>query len=183
VAPETEKPVPETDAALMVTAAVPVEVKVSDCVTGEFNAASPKAMLVELMLSVGDVDPRPNENDCEAPPALAVRITVVFELTEEAVAVKLALVALAGTVTEAGTVTSLLLLARLTANPPLAAAEFSVAVQLSVPAPVIDPLAQVNPLSTGTPVPLRLMAVEAPVDELLAKVSEPVAAPAVVGSN
>jgi hypothetical protein len=71
-------------------------------------------------------------------------------LTEDTVAVKLAVVAPAATVTLAGTTTAELLLARLTANPPLGAAAFSVTVQLSVPAPVIDPLAQVSALNTGT---------------------------------
>jgi hypothetical protein len=96
---------------------------------------------------------------------------------------KLALEAPAATVTEAGTVTAELLLARLTANPPVAAAAFSETVQLSVPAPVTDPLVQLIPLSTGKPVPLKLMAVDAPVDELLVSVNVPESAPAVVGSN
>ena len=78
-------------------------------------------------------------------------------LTAETVAVKLALVAPAATVTDAGTVTALLLLDRLTAWPPVPAAAFSVTVQASVPAPVIDPLVQLSPLSTGCPVPLRAM--------------------------
>jgi len=87
------------------------------------------------------------------------------------------------TVTDAGTVTAELLLAKPTANPPLVAATFSVTVQLSVPAPVIDALLQLKPLNTGTPVPVRLIRVEAPLDELLVKVNEPVSAPAAVGSN
>ena len=69
------------------------------------------------------------------------------------------------------------LLARFTANPPLAAAAFSVTVQLSVPAPVIDPLVQLNALNTGRPVPLRLITVEVPLEELLVNVNEPEAAP------
>jgi hypothetical protein len=97
--------------------------------------------------------------------------------------VKLAEVDPPATVTDAGTVTAELLLARLTANPPLAAATFSVTVQLSVPAPVIDPLLQLSPLNTGTPVPLRPIRVELPLEELLVRVSWPVAAPAVLGSN
>jgi hypothetical protein len=85
-------------------------------------------------------------------------------------------------VTEAGTVTAESLLARLTVNPP-AAAVFSVTVQLSLPAPVIDPLAQLSAVSAGIPVPLRLISVEVPLDELLVRVNEPLAAPAIVGSN
>jgi len=87
------------------------------------------------------------------------------------------------TVTDAGTVTAELLLATPTANPPLAAATLSVTVQLSVPAPVIDALLQLKPLNTGTPVPVRLIRVEVPLDELLVRVKEPVSAPAAVGSN
>ena len=104
-------------------------------------------------------------------------------LTEDTVAVKIPAVDPAATVTVAGTVTAELLLARLTANPPLAAATFSVTVQLSLPAPVIDPLVQLSPLNIGRPVPLRLIKVEVPYDELLVNVSWPVAAPAVAGSN
>ena len=89
----------------------------------------------------------------------------------------------AATVTEAGTVTDELLLARLTVNPPVAAAAFSVTVQLSVPGSGDEPLVQLSALSTGTPVPLRLTAVEVPLEELLVRVSEPETAPAVVGSN
>jgi hypothetical protein len=70
-------------------------------------------------------------------------------LTAETVAVKLAVVAPAPTVTEAGMVTALLLLARLTARPPVAAALLNVTVQLSVPAPVMDALEQLNPLRAG----------------------------------
>jgi len=104
-------------------------------------------------------------------------------LTEDTVAVKLAVVAPAATVTLAGTTTAALLLARLKAKPPLGAAAFSVTVQLSVPAPVIDPLVQVRPLSTGTPVPLKLTTVDVPLEELLVSMREPETAPAAVGSN
>jgi hypothetical protein len=104
-------------------------------------------------------------------------------VTAETVAVKLPVLDPAATVTDAGTVTAVLLLAKLTANPPLAAAALNVTVQLSVPAPVIDPLVQLSPFNTGTPVPLRLITVEVPLDELLVRVNEPLAAPAIVGSN
>ena len=177
------KPDPLTVAALTVTVAVPAEVKVTDWVAGVFKSTSPKAMVVALIANVGTAAPNCRAKVFATLPALAVRVTVSAVLTEETVAVKLALVAPAATVTEAGTVTAPLLLARLTANPPLAAAVFSVTVQLSVPAPVMELLLQLSALSTGTPVPLRLTAVEDPVEELLVMVSEPEAAPAVVGSN
>jgi hypothetical protein len=128
-------------------------------------------MLVALMLSVGTAAPNWRAKVSATPPALAVSVTVSEELTEETVAVKLALLAPAATVTEAGTVTAELLLLRLTEKPLLAAAAFSATVQLSVPAPVIDPLLQLSPFSTGTPVPLRLTNVEAPLEELLVRVS------------
>ena len=182
-APETENPVPATVAALTVSAAVPVEERVSDCVVAVFTLTLPKFILKGLTLSVGTAAPNCRAKVSVTLFALAVRVTVCAVLTEETVAVKLALLAPAATVTEAGTVTALLLLARFTTNPPLAAAVFSVTVQVSVPAPVIDPLLQLSPFSTGTPVPLRLTKVEAPVDELLVMVREPEAAPAVVGSN
>ena len=170
-------------AALTVTGAVPVDESVTVWVAGEFRFTSPKAMLVALMLRVGDAAPSCRANVFEAVPALAVSVTVAAVLTEETVAEKPALVAPAATLTVAGTVTALLLLARLTANPPLAAAVLNVTVQLSVPAPLIEPLVQARPVSTGTPVPLKLITIEVPVEELLLRVSVPLAAPAAEGSN
>jgi hypothetical protein len=41
-------------AALTVTAALPVAVRISDCVAGEFKFTVPKAIVVALVLSVGD---------------------------------------------------------------------------------------------------------------------------------
>ena len=115
--------------------------------------------------------------------ALAVRVAVCAELTGATVAVNVALLAPAATVTEPGTVTLELLLERLTANPPVAALAFSVTVQLSVPAPVMELPEQLSALSTGTPDPLRLITVDVPLEELLVRVTEPDAAPAAVGSN
>ncbi len=77
-------------------------------------------------------------------PELAVRVAVCAVLTEETVAVKLAVVEPAAAFTEAGTVTDELLLARLTVKPPLGAAALSAIVQESVPAPVIDPRTQLS---------------------------------------
>jgi hypothetical protein len=183
VAPETVKPGPDTVAALTVTDAVPVEDKVRVCVVAVFTLTLPKDKLDELTLSVGTDAPSCRAKVFVTPLAPAVRVAVCGVLTEETVAVKAAAVEPAATVTEAGTVTDELLLARLTVKPPVAAAAFKVAVQLSIPDPVNDPLAQLSPLSTGTPVPLRVMSVDVPVEELLVRVSEPEAAPAAVGSN
>jgi hypothetical protein len=178
-----ENPLPLTVAALTVTAAVPVEERVSDCVLGEFKLTSPKAMVVALTPSVAVAAPSCNEKVSATLPAVADRFTVRELLTVVTVAVKPALVAPEATVTDEGTVTALLLLARLTVNPPLAAAAFRVTVQLSVPALVIELFAQARPVKTGRPEPLILMTVEVPVDELLLRVNVPDTAPAAVGSN
>jgi hypothetical protein len=148
-----------------------------------FKFTLPKAIVVAFTLSVGTPAPNCNAKVLATLLALAVSVTVCAVLTPDTVAVKLPVVDPAATVTEAGTVTAELLLARLTANPPLAAATFSVTVQLSLPAPVIDPLVQLSPLNTGTPMPLRLITVDVPLEELLVRVNEPLAAPAIVGSN
>jgi hypothetical protein len=100
-----------------------------------------------------------------------VSVTFCAVLTDETVAVKLAVLAPAGTVTEAGTDTALLLLSKFTTIPPDAADAFNITEQLSVPAPVIEPLVQLTVVSTGMPDPLRLTTDEEPVDELLLTVS------------
>lgn len=181
--PAIVKPVPKSDAALTVTAELPVEDRVSGCVTGELTGTLPKARLDALMPRAGIAAPNWTANVCATPPTLAVNVAACVEATGDTLAEKTILAAPAGTVTESGTVTARLLLARLTGSPPVSAAALSVTVQLSVPPPVIDPLVQLSALSTGTPVPLRLTEVEAPVEELLAMVSWPVAAPVAVGLN
>jgi len=183
VAPETVNPLPLTAAALTVTAAVPVEDRVRVCVVAVFTFTLPKDKLDELTLSVGTAAPSCRAKVSATPLALAVRVVVCTVLTEETVAVKLAVVEPAATVTEAGTVTDELLLARFTVNPPVAAAAFRVTVQLSVPDPVNDPLVQLSPLNTGTPVPLRLTRVEVPLEELLVIANCPVTGPDTAGLN
>ena len=94
-----------------------------------------------------------------------------------------ALVAVAGTVTEPGTVTALLLLTRLTLMPPAGAGPDKFTVQASASDPVIEVLLQDTELTVGetaVPVPLRLTAV---VGALLEIVSCPDTEPAVAGSN
>lgn len=116
---------------------------------------------------------------------LAVRITVCAEVTDVAVAVKLAPMDPCGICTAAGAVTAAALLARFTVNPPTGAALLSVTVQASVPDPVNEPLAQVSELSVGriaiVPVPLSPMARVPPPAALLASVKIPVTAPAAEG--
>ena len=174
---------PLTVAALTVKDAEPVDVNVTDCVVAVLTATFPNDKLEVLRLRVAADALSWSAKVSLVLPALAVNVTVCDVLHEFTVAEKLALVAPAGTVTDDGTVTAALLLERFTGNPPVAAAAFSVTVQLSVPVLFIEPLAQLSPFSTGTPVPLRLTAVEPPVDELLVSVSAPDAAPAAVGLN
>ena len=181
--PEIAKPVPDIAEALTVTAAVPVEDRISGCVTAESTGTLPKAKLEELIPNVGTAAPNCRAKVSDTPPMLALNVAACTEVTGEMLTVNSALLAPAGTVTAAGTTTALLLLARFTERPPLFAAAFSVTVQLSVPAPVIDPLVQVSPLNTGTPVPLRLTEVEDAVDELVVTVSSPVAVPVAAGLN
>jgi hypothetical protein len=66
-------------------------------------------------------------------------VAVDVAVTADAVAVKVELVLLAGTVTVAGTVTALLLSDTVTAAPPVGAAAVRVIVQVLEPAPVNVP--------------------------------------------
>ncbi len=146
--PETVKPVPVSVAALTVTDAVPVEDRVRDWVAGEFRCTLPKATVVALTLSVG-VSAAVTVPNCKAKlsatlSALAVRVAVCAVLTGDTMAVNVALLAPAATVTVAGTDTALLLLARLTPNPLLGAAALSFTEQLSLPAAVIELLVQLS---------------------------------------
>lgn len=51
--PDTENPVPDTAADFTVTAAVPLDVKVTVCTASLFNATEPNEMLVALTVRVG----------------------------------------------------------------------------------------------------------------------------------
>ncbi len=111
------------------------------------------ALLQDRAPSTEEVDVPATEfnfraNICEALPLVAVSITDCAELTDETFAEKLALVELAGTVTDAGTDTAPLLLDRLTLSPPLGAELLNLTVHVSVPDPVIDALLQDRALST-----------------------------------
>jgi hypothetical protein len=183
LAPDAANPLPVSDEALIVTAALPVDDKVIVCVAGILRTTSPKSTALVLSVSVGPEALSIRTNVCDTPPALAVSVAVSDEVAGETFAVKLTLLAPAGTVTEVGTPTSEVLLPTLTANPPLGAAAFSVTVQRSVADPVTDVLAHVSELTTGTPAPLRLTTLWLPLEELLLSVSCPVIVPAAVGSN
>jgi hypothetical protein len=168
---------------LIVTATPPVEVNVTDCIIGEFSVTLPNPTLVELKLNIGLAAFNCREKAVETPLPLAVKVAVAPEETAETVAVKLALVAPAPTVTVEGTVTAELLLVRPTTAPPLAAAAFNETVHESVPAPVIDELVHDTALGVGMPVPLKSTVAVAPEVALLEIVKVPEAAPAAVGAN
>lgn len=154
--PETVKPVPEIESALIETAVLPLEVSVTDFVTAVPTDTLPNASEVVLRLSDGvpmaELEPLSLiEVALDVDPCVAVRVTVCEAVTAATAAEKDALVAPEGTDTEAGTATALLLLARLTARPVLGAAPLRVTEQLSVPAPIMDVLEQLRPDSDGVP--------------------------------
>ena len=140
---------PDTAAEFTVTAAVPLEVNVTVCVACEPTTTLPNDMLVALIVRVGVDGVSFSAKVFDAPPAVAVSVTVCAVVKEDTVAAKDALVAPAATVTEPGTVTVPLLLERLTLIPPVGAAPVRVGVQVTLPAPVIDELLQVRLLSDG----------------------------------
>lgn len=90
-----------------------------------------------------------NAKTCETPLAVAVRVADWDEVTVATVAVNVAVVALAATLTEAGTVTAVLLLDRLTLRPPVGAGADKVTVQVSLPAPLKVPVEQESALSVA----------------------------------
>ena len=147
--PDMLNPVPVREPELIVSAAVPVELIVTDCVAVVFSATVPNATLVDPIVHAAEVAFSCSEVALLTPPALAVIVAAVVVLTAEAVAVNAAVVAPAGTVTEPGTVTAELLLASDIVNPPLGAAAVSVTEQASVTAPVSEPLLQETPLSAA----------------------------------
>jgi hypothetical protein len=108
----------------------------------EFTTTLPKETLVALMLSVGTAALSCRANPIDVPPALAVMVADCAALTDDTVAVKPVLVAVAGTVTDAGTATAGLLLETLTTTPPVGAEPVNVTVHASVPDPVMDALLQ-----------------------------------------
>jgi hypothetical protein len=177
------KPVPVRDAALTVTGIVPVDERTNGCVTAEFTGTVPKSSVLALIPKTGIAAPSSRANVSATPPMLAVNVAACTVVTGKTLAVKVALLAPAGTVTDAGTVTALSLLARFTSRPPLAAVAFSVTVHVSLDAPVTDPFTQFSSVNTGTPMPLRDTVDEDPFDALLAIVSWPVADPDAAGSN
>jgi hypothetical protein len=182
-APETVKPAPLKVAEFTVTATLPVELNVTVWLDVPFTATLPNVTLEALKLRVGIAAFSCSAAVCVEPFADAVSVAVCAVLTEAAVAVNAALAAPAGIETDAGTVTALVLLASATLTPPAGAAVFRTIVHEPEPAPVNDVVPHEMPLSMATPVPLRLIDTAAFVEELVASVSIPLAAPAAVGLN
>ena len=181
--PETEKPVPEIESELMVTATVPLEVIVTDFVTAVPTDTLPNDSDVEDRVRAGVAAFSCNATLCDEPFSFAVSVAVCAVLTDATVAVNPAVEMPAGTDTLPGTVTELLLLASATLSPPVGAGPDRLTVHPSAREPVIELLAQDNPLTVGAvvvPVPLKLTLA---VGALLEIVSCPVDALAVVGSN
>jgi hypothetical protein len=187
LAPDMLKPAPVSVPALMVSGAVPVEVRVTDFgVAAVFTVTLPKAMLPVLRLRVLVFAFSSRAKVLETVPAVAVKVAVCAVVTEATAAEKATPVELAGTVTVAGRVTAAALLERLTLSPPLPAAALRVTVQASVPDPVIEPPVQERALSVpgaDVPVPLRLITTDGLVVELLVRVIAPVTAPVAEGSK
>ena len=180
-APETAKPVPLTDAAEIVTGAVPIDDMVKGFVDCLFTAELPKVRVVEFTPSTGSTALSCSAIEVEVPLALAVRVANSSTVTAESMAVNATLAVLAGTVTVAGTEIAAALLDRLTVRPPAGAGLFSSNVHASVPAPVIDKLPQVNPLKTAVPVPANATASFGFAEEVLLTKSCPDTGPTVLG--
>lgn len=143
-------------AELTVTAAPPVEVRVTCCVVGVLTCTSPKATVEALTLSVAIAGLSVRANVLDTLPALAVSVTVCAADMDDTVAVNAALLALAGTVTTAGTVTELLLLEILTLNELGVDTVLKVTVQASVPALLIVDALHDSADSVGVEVPVPL---------------------------
>lgn len=112
VAPETENPVPVTDAEFNVSGAVPVEVIVKDCATGVFTITLPKPIDVALILMAAApvAGAREIVNVFEMPLSFAVMTALCAVVTLATLAEKPLLAAFRLTVIWLGTVTAGLLL-------------------------------------------------------------------------
>jgi hypothetical protein len=155
----------------MLNGALPVDVSVTDCVAGVFTTTLPNDRVDVLMPNVALAVFNCTEKDFELPFTLAVRVAVWAVPTDDAVTVKLAVIAPAATLTAAGSVTAVFVLDRLTICPPLGAGAFRITLQASVPDPVIDPLLQETALRTVIPVPLSPTTAVGLAEELLVTVN------------
>ena len=188
VAPEAANPVPDRLTAFTVTAAVPVDVMVSVCAADSLTSTCPKSTSLALTVKTEATAFNRSEKLSALLPTFAVRIAVCDAVTAETVAVKLALVAPAGTATVAGTTTALLLLLKSTVRPPVPAAVPRFTEHDSDVEPVAELLAQLSelnvaPVTADAPVPDRPTVSELPEEALLVIVNCPLAAPAALGLN
>ncbi len=150
--PETEYPVPVTESDLIVTATVPLDVTVTDFVTAVPTATLPKESEVALSFNAADAAISCSETALELLPVVAVSVTDSVLLTGATFAVKVALVAPAGTVTELGIETAALLAPSATLSPPAGAGPDKLTVHESAIDPVIDVVLQETALTVGVPV-------------------------------
>lgn len=111
---ETEKPAPEIESELMVTAAVPLDVSVTDFVTAVLTDTFPNASEVVLRVRAALDAFRLIAKLLVDAFATAVRLAVWAAPTADIFAVKDADDVPAATVTLAGTATAVVLLARVT---------------------------------------------------------------------
>jgi hypothetical protein len=149
--PDMLKPAPVSVPALMVSVAVPEDVRVTDSgAAAVFTVTLPNAMLLVLRLRLGSavtggIFPCSwRAKVLAALPAVAVRVAVSAVVTGALVTEKATLVALAGTVTVAGKASAALVLERLTLSPPTPAPALRFTVQELVPPPVIKALVQAS---------------------------------------
>jgi len=156
VAPKSE---PATEIEEIVTGAVPEEVRVTDCFPVLPTEIFPNDTDGTLRVKAGVAAFSCNETVFELLPDVAVSVTDCALLTEATFAVKEALVAVAGTITEAGMVTELLLLPSVTLSPPVGAEPDKFTTQASASEAVIEVLLQETAVTVGVtamPAPLRL---------------------------
>lgn len=160
--PDTMNPAPVIESELIVNAAVPLEVSVTDLVTAVPTDTFPNASDVVLSVRAGVAAFSCKAKLFEMEFALADTVAVCDVLTEATVAVNEAVLAPDATVTLAGTVTALVLLARLTLCPADGAGALRLTEQDVEPVPVNELVEHDNPLNetvTLEPDPLRLIVV------------------------
>jgi hypothetical protein len=179
--PETVNPAPVIESELIVTAIVPLDVRVTDFVTAVPTETLPNESADAFRLSADVAAFSCSETTLELVPVVAVNVTDCVLPTDATFAVKVVLVAPAATVTELGIVTAGLLVPSATLKPPAGAGPDRVTVHETAIDPVIEVRLHDTALTTGVdvaPVALRLMAAAGALPEI---VNCPVTEPAVVG--
>ena len=147
--PETEKPVPEAEPELMVTATLPLDVTVTDFDTDVPTDTLPNDREVVLNVIAAVAAFSCKAKLFEELFAVAVIVAVCVVLTDATLVVNGAEDAPEATATLAGRVTAPTLLERATSWPADGAAEFSDTVHAVVPAPVNEFVVQDSPLTVG----------------------------------